>query len=114
MSNHVDVTAQIQIANTHNPLPKPNSTQQDFTNTLGGEQSIQQNVPFDLPLNMSVTDINSVFHDNQALMHLIYNQMLPSTYFVPMSQTTDKDPFSSVPAVVNASEIGETISTKRL
>ena len=65
LSNHVDVTAQIQIANTYNPLPKPNTTQQDLTDTFGGEQSIQQNVPFDLPLNMSVTDINSVFHDNQ-------------------------------------------------
>ena len=77
LSNHVDITAQIQIANTHNPLPKPKYTQQDLTYTLRGEQTTQKNVQFDLPFNTSDTEINIVFHDNNHACHvtksIIYN-----------------------------------------
>jgi len=93
---------------------------QDVTSTLGGEQNIQQNVPFDLPLNMSATDINNVFHDQDPNASPL--QPNPASTedppCMPMPQTTDEEffrqPFSSNQAVVNASELGKTISAKLL
>ena len=89
---------------------------QDATSTLGGEQNIQQNVPFDLPLNVSVTDVNSVFHsqDTNASPLQPNSASTEDLSCMPMSETTDEDsfqqPFSLNQAVVNASELGKTIS----
>ena len=99
---------------------------QDVTSTLGGEQNIQQNVPFDLPLNMSATDINTgnVFHNQDPNASPL--QPNPASTEDPpcmpmsndMDETTDEEffrqPISSNQAVVNASEFGKTISAKPL